>query len=346
MPKYDWSALMAKWNTAMLNSSEREFLPEAAVKAGWLGAPGATDADIAALEKHLGKTLPTSYREFLQFSNGWQKLSAFIDKVWSAQEVEWFSVRNQDWIDAWNPGGVDPLPPIPDSEYLRYGDEQQGALRSEYMQTALEISDTGDSAILLLNPLIVTDDGEWEAWFLANWMAGARRYRSFWDLMEGEYESFLELEADRVKRDTREAIITSTDPAHSTGDKIQIALDMLREQMQVFAQMTTQGDPMSMMYPQGILETLGAVEQELIALQSVPPAEQPARFRALVDDLHARWQAGQQAATRGFNAMEVLQTLLRGPTMDDLKNVTQRLSGASNAEGYRIAWQTLSGVRI
>ena len=57
----------------------------------------------------------------------------------------------------------------------------------------MEISDWGDSAIYVLNPQVVTAEGEWGAWFFANWQAGAVRHRSFWDLMQAEYQSFLDL---------------------------------------------------------------------------------------------------------------------------------------------------------
>lgn len=78
-----------------------------------------------------------------------------------------------------------------DDEYLVYGDEQvSAAFRRAYLQTALEISLEQDGAILLLNPRVVTDDGEWEAWFFADWNPGARRYRSFQELMQAHYALF------------------------------------------------------------------------------------------------------------------------------------------------------------
>ncbi len=49
------------------------------------------------------------------------------------------------------------------------------------------------SAIYLLNPQVVTEEGEWEAWFFANWLPGAARYRSFQEMMEAEYQDFLAL---------------------------------------------------------------------------------------------------------------------------------------------------------
>lgn len=65
----------------------------------------------------------------------------------------------------------------------------------EYLQSMLEISEEGDSAIYLLNPNVVTPGGEWEAWFFANWLPGANRYRSFWEMMQAEHQAFLRLES-------------------------------------------------------------------------------------------------------------------------------------------------------
>lgn len=85
-------------------------------------------------------------------------------------------------------------PSIADEEYFVYGEAQDCSnLRVEYLQTALEISDLGDSAIYLLNPQVITADGEWEAWFFCNWLPGADRYRSFREMMQAEYKNVLEL---------------------------------------------------------------------------------------------------------------------------------------------------------
>lgn len=55
----------------------------------------------------------------------------------------------------------------------------------------LKISHAPDASdVYLLNPRVVTPDGEWEAWYFAHWLPGAVRYRSFWDLMNDEYHNF------------------------------------------------------------------------------------------------------------------------------------------------------------
>jgi len=63
-------------------------------------------------------------------------------------------------------------------------------LRPEYLATTLQISEIeeGGSAVYLLNPKVMTEDGEWEAWLWANWRPKAMRFRSFFDLMEEEHK--------------------------------------------------------------------------------------------------------------------------------------------------------------
>src|SRR4051812_8176526 len=68
--------------------------------------PGATEAEIAGAETHLGVTLPPSYRAFLRVSKGWRDTSPFIDRLWSTDEIEWLSVRNQHLIDVWTAGDM------------------------------------------------------------------------------------------------------------------------------------------------------------------------------------------------------------------------------------------------
>lgn len=203
---FAWRPFLEQVSRDMLkDDSVRGMLPPEVVRSGWLGYDGATEAEIVKVEKRLKTKLPPSYRGFLAESNGWRNCGPFIYDLWSCSDVRWFRERNQDWIDAYThpensgitivyPDGQEPPAPRPltDKEYLVYGDKQDSCrFRTEYLQTALEISDVGDSAVLLLNPKIISDGGEWEAWLFANWMPGAHRYRSFWELMHGEYDSFL-----------------------------------------------------------------------------------------------------------------------------------------------------------
>jgi hypothetical protein len=197
---FDWQRFLMDWSRILLQDDNvTKYLSPEVIASGWLGYPGATEGQIAQAEGRLGAILPPSYRAFLKVTNGWRQTGPFITRLWSVDEIEWYCVRHQEMIDAWMEGvlSLDPNPqPVLDEEYLVYGDKQlSGVLRHEYLQMALEISDedTADDAVYLLNPKVVTSEGEWESWFLASWRAGADRYRSFQEMMQAEYKNYLAL---------------------------------------------------------------------------------------------------------------------------------------------------------
>lgn len=209
--QFGWRAFLEQFSGDLLSDGAiRKTLPKSVVSSGWLGYKGATERRIVDLENRLGVALPPSYRSFLAETDGWRNCGAFIYNMWPCSEVRWFRERNQEWIDAYvfpgkgfmGTGGNPPSPgrALTDKEYLTYGRKQDFCrFRVEYLQWALEISDVGDSAILLLNPLTVTKTGEWEAWLFSNWAPGAIRYRSFHELMAAERKSFLKLLRNQAK---------------------------------------------------------------------------------------------------------------------------------------------------
>jgi hypothetical protein len=202
MNKILWTAWLKEWNDELLQALdlskynafiEPDITPES-IASGWLGAPPATEQQIRQLEHRLGETLPPSYRSFLECSNGFRQPGNIVPRILSVDQVEWHCTHNQWAIDAWMEGvnHAGPPEPVSDEEYFLYGDEQTIAMRHEYLQTALEVSatETVGDGIYLLNRQIRTDEGEWEAWYFASWIPGAARYRSFWELMQSERESF------------------------------------------------------------------------------------------------------------------------------------------------------------
>jgi len=199
---FDWEFFLRRWSQEIIESIAPNLRTNST--SDWLGYPGATESQIARAEAQLETASPPSYRSFLKVSNGWQHTTSFIGKLWSAEEINWFSVRHQDWINEWlknskhfaaeSHNGSLPPPSIPSEEYFTDGNEQDcSKIRVEYLQTTLEISQRGEGAIYLLNPQVVAVNGEWEAWFLGDWLPGADRYCSFQEMMQAEYESFLEL---------------------------------------------------------------------------------------------------------------------------------------------------------
>ncbi|MFJ7197118.1 MULTISPECIES: SMI1/KNR4 family protein [unclassified Streptomyces] len=192
---HPWRDLLQRWSDEwldpVLHEQERhEPFPDGIRTARWLGGPGATPAELAELEDRLGVGLPPSYREFLHTSNGWLDTTTEIRRLLPAREVGWAGDLDPELIEG---PATDGQPyDIPDEEYLVHGAEQQSwAIRTEYLSSMLKISHTPEAGdVYLLNPRIVTSDGEWEAWYFAHWLPGAVRYRSFWDLMNDEYRTF------------------------------------------------------------------------------------------------------------------------------------------------------------
>ena len=202
MVSFRWTDLLTQWSTDLINSKYGVDLPPDVIARGWLGYPGATEEQLMAVEHRLGISLPPSYRLFLQVTNGWRRTTPFVERLYSLEEIEWFATNNQWAIDATMKGGAY-VPPylqgtgyqplsISDEEYLVYDDNSEQPFRAEYLQSTLEISPYSDGCYLL-NPRIVTADGEWEAWFYAPWNLVPARYRTFWELMQAEYQAFLSM---------------------------------------------------------------------------------------------------------------------------------------------------------
>lgn len=197
MFSYDWKGLMEQWNRELLASRalvhELEYrsyrsdaykgrYTEEVLKSGWLGYPGATDEQITRTEARLGVALPPDYRQFLAFTNGWRLLTHFIPGLWPVKDLEWTRVTDPDLIEIWEDEEL-----TQGLEYIMH--------ESKYLRSTLRISDQeyAGTAILLLNPGVVTGHGEWEAWFFAHW-SPEDRCSSFWELMNNLHESFLQVE--------------------------------------------------------------------------------------------------------------------------------------------------------
>lgn len=156
----------------------------------WLGFDKASDLDISVKEKSLGLVLPKSYKDFLKTTNGFRQISLFSGNLYSVDTIDWLKNTDKDFIDLFDESD-DLL--ILDSEYFDYSDSQcSDKFRVKYLKNSIKISDWTDGSIILLNPLVKKDD-ECEAWIYANWMAGAKRYKSFADLIINELNSTKEM---------------------------------------------------------------------------------------------------------------------------------------------------------
>lgn len=169
-------------------ASWSDFLKEFASAAGagsWPGEPGATEEQLSAAEQKLKVKLPPSYRAFLAASNGWRGASQSIPVLRGVQKLKWFRKEHRDWVEAYTMQGMEP-PLVSEQDYFNYASETSGDFDLSHLGQTLCIGEVGDDAVLLLNPMVVWPDGEWEVWFFANWVPGAERYRSFADWMRQE----------------------------------------------------------------------------------------------------------------------------------------------------------------
>ncbi len=195
-----------------------------------LNAP-ATEEQIEKAQKRLGVTLPPSYVSFLRVTNGCGQTTPFIDRVSPIEEVKWFSQENQEWIQAYEPAALKK----PSKKYFQYAETGAGEHVGSHFASCLQISDS-DDGVYLLNPKAVTADGEWEAWFFANWVPGALRFPSFEHLMVHEYRAFLQTQKLPIPTDFPVLPIPSPD-APRTAIKIikpkpaQLTIDELIDQL-------------------------------------------------------------------------------------------------------------------
>ena len=184
MTVYDWEGWLRSWNELLLGALDPEH-PDAwdadvtpeILASGWLGSPGATEQQVAALEARLGVTLPPSYRSFLLTSNGFLQPTVLVPRLLSTDEVNWFRAEHQDVIDSWSLGVRLGFAAASDPDSFEH-----------YLPTALQVSaiEHSGSAVYLLTPMIVGPDGEWEAFYFAHWIPGVNRYPSFSAMMEDE----------------------------------------------------------------------------------------------------------------------------------------------------------------
>lgn len=193
MKSYDWDGLMTRWSQEMLQSQyfadivqlpDLEYPDTASpevITSGWLGYAGASEEQIAAAEKRLGMQLPPDYASFLRATNGWRVLYQFIPGLWSVEKIDWLRTTDADLVGIWS---------APDMKAI-------DIYESKHIESTLRISDQeyGGTQILLLNPGVITPDGEWEAWSMAHWHPGANTYPSFWELMQELHKAFLQLES-------------------------------------------------------------------------------------------------------------------------------------------------------
>jgi hypothetical protein len=183
----DWNIFLSKWNQQIFEVLKVKNIKPSVyhhysqdIDYNCYHLPGATEERVIELEQKIKTNLSVGYRNFLLASNGFVSLDRhymFCD----TDKIDWFVEENRDWAERWSKSDLD----VSDEEYFQYGENQNScSMRTRYTKHTLQISPVDESHVYLLNPLIIDNRNEWEAWDFAAKNPGAFRYRSFWDMMQ------------------------------------------------------------------------------------------------------------------------------------------------------------------
>lgn len=205
-PVSGWSVFLQCWEKETLHQlaqQEKFYTPEEELiyRKQSQHFESATKEQIAETEKRLNIKLPKSYIDFLTISNGWIVLGmdAYDGYLLPIDKIGFFKVMYPKVYSE----EMKYTEHVPDNKYFVYGKKQDViSYRREYLSDVIVISSFTDSAIYLLNPSVVNEDGEWEAWFLSYGLPGVLRFPSFAHLMRyAAYKSTKQPEYDYIYED-------------------------------------------------------------------------------------------------------------------------------------------------
>jgi len=328
MPVYEWKPFLDQWSRAVLESPDLEAfgLPPDVIASGWLGYPPATEDQIAAAESRLGVSFPPSYRSFLRVTNGWRHTGMMADRILPVEGVNWFREIDPEWIALWlyayQPGGDLPV-----------YDSALDPVNYQHLPKTLAVSEEGDLEILLLNPEVISPEGEWEAWLFVD--TGAERYPSFWDMLHAEYEALLIVNRESARQ------VRSSEPSEAVVQKLPGLIDALEEKL---AEIASRSSPDDIGYHQGTADGIQAALTRIkeTTANITDPGDLRARLRQLAADLNA--EAEQVEGSLKGLANTGLATLLKGNLGDMLGHMNQMIEGVqhgAHAQGLRVAAQTI-----
>lgn len=146
--------------------------------------PPCSREDIERTEKRLGVSLPKSYKDFLQTSDGWLLMNTYL---LPASKIDWY--RNSEWMEWFAPHNEFFPDHVSDKDYFNYGERQHPVkhMRKEHIPSLLHLSETISDVrdLQFLNPKVIFENGEWEA--ATKCRGGFVRFRSFAEMMENLY---------------------------------------------------------------------------------------------------------------------------------------------------------------
>ena len=187
---YDWENLLTEFDKKFLEAEIilNNFFYTTQRPLTLIISPS-SDVEISELEKRICFELPPSYKQFLKVTNGFKVVNQFFGNLFQVNLVQPLIKFDPDFVDIWTRNDFE----VSDETYFNYDETQRTEwIRSNYSKDCIAISDWFDGGIILLNPNIKFSE-EFEAWAFANWYPGAVRYKSFWDLIKGEFNTYLEI---------------------------------------------------------------------------------------------------------------------------------------------------------
>ncbi|MBN1310237.1 MAG: SMI1/KNR4 family protein [Anaerolineae bacterium] len=330
MKTFDWKPFLEKWSRAVLESPEVEHfdLPPEMIQSGWLGLPGATDEQIAAAEARLGVRLPPSYRSFLRVTNGWQH-TGLRGRLLPVEALDRFDVLHPEWLDAWMSGftsfGEQPYEYKPEFDEVDY----------RHLPKTLAISEADDLEILLLNPEVVSSDGEWEAWSFVD--DGAGRYETFWHLLQSEYDVLKQVSRALAQQ------LRPSDPPDAVVTKLPGLIAALEEKLATARSLAAKND-------MGIEKgTVDGLEVAITRVRKLQGITDPSRLRKNLEALAANLtaEAAQMEAPLKNLVGESIDLLLKpvpnlfamlsrlGPMMKGLRTAGKAMGLRSGADVIR-----------
>ena len=198
---YNWQELIQNYEKNINNEYATKYEDwiepyskelEAISKENKIVNKGASSEALLEAQKRLNTKLPNSYIDFLKYSNGLLMPDRFVNLL-PIEYVDWFYNLNQEWVDIWLEGGDE-------DEGEEYKDVITGnpvEFKLYDLKDALQISDTLEGDVLLLNPN-KKRDGEWEGWWFSNAHPGVVRYENFYDMLNDYLEPCEDKDTDTL----------------------------------------------------------------------------------------------------------------------------------------------------
>ncbi|MDQ1033981.1 hypothetical protein QFZ75_000397 [Streptomyces sp. V3I8] len=185
---FDWRPFLLSWSgewaDSLSDGDTRDQDDEAARQARWLGFSPASEERIVAMEKHLGRQVPPSYREFLKVSDGWRRAGGFVRLLAGTADARWHN----------NESGLADM-------FEEYLDEDAGPEEQrevDIWRRGLQLDVESDMTYVLMDPEDVDENGEWAVYTWASWLAASpERHANFIEFMRDRHREFHSLEARR-----------------------------------------------------------------------------------------------------------------------------------------------------